>query len=517
MSYSTTLRDDPSTLNEMETKISSLERSNFDLKLRLHYLNKKYMESTGTTDVQGGLGGGLPQGQLISAANHMAGTSHGAAALGKLSPNMLHPEINAHILEGADEKSLDLLQQREENDFLKRRVIELESNNLQLQLLRDHDQQEYQKILSLKPSSIIQQEEHRKREREVAMAIAEHDAALIKKLQEELTFLSKQKESDQMMIENLSEQLTKKSNVIDDKDKEISRLHEINKDLHHQLEMVFDRQKLMDMQSTNQLHFNQALTSGNGNSSVTGSNGTLVPLTSSGASPVHSDRTLTPMVFSAASNGKQTSILINSNSFTTAANIGGSPSSNQNAQSITYPPITSNNTSFVLQSHDQVTSFNMGVGSPTQGRMMGISTDRSFQGSSTDTNQQVITLTESQPVNQLRDENSLLKQRLFKLQSSIESQDAIIRMLKTSASELNSMGTEEIKRLETEYNQLLDEKERLRQSYTKLQIELEFRTQELVKYRKVFGDVDSVVQGRSNNEGGIFNKEAYERTIDLYR
>ncbi len=515
-------RDDPSTLNEMETKISSLERSNFDLKLRLHYLNKKYMEASGSNDVQGGLGGGLPHALNVTAANQLATTSHGAAALGNLSSSMIHPGISQHVLEGSDDKSVDLLQLREENDFLKRRVIELESHNLQLQLLRDHDQQEYQKIISLKPSTIVQQEEHRKREREVAMAIAEHDAALIKKLQEELTFLNKQKEVDQKMIENITEQVAKKTSLLEDKEKEINRLQEINKDLHHQLEMVFDRQKLMDLHATNQLHFNQAIVSASGNSNDTNSIGphglggvqrgdnstSLVPynLSDKNSANGHSS----PMVFSASSNGKQTSILINSNSFTTAANIGGFPAQFKGVEQFSSPHMSNGNgaTSFTLQSHDQVTSFNLGMGSNNTGGY----NNAPFRPVGNEN-----TSVDNQSDTQLRDENSMLRQRLFKLQGSIDSQNSIINMLKASVSELSSMEAEEIKRLEIELDRLLDDKERLRQSYTKLEVELEFRTQELVKYRRVFGDVDSIIQGKSVEVSNGLNKEAFERTIELYK
>eukprot|EP01039_Chlorochromonas_danica_P007429 gene7429-8216_t len=93
-----------SNLNELEAKIATLERSNFDLKLQLHYLNKKYANATNNPDITG-------------------------------------PEVNINVIE---DRSADILGLREELDYAKKRILELESEILQIQLVRDKEKTEYQ-------------------------------------------------------------------------------------------------------------------------------------------------------------------------------------------------------------------------------------------------------------------------------------------------------------------------------------------------------------------------------------
>ncbi|RYG94811.1 hypothetical protein EON65_56910, partial [archaeon] len=175
-------------INELETKIQTLERVNFDLKLQLHYLNKKYA--------------------------------------GAVNPNATGPEVNVHVLE---DRSVDILSLREELEYAKKRILELESELLQVQLLRDRERSEYQKALQHRPPEIM--EENRRREREVSLAIAEHDAILIAKLRGELEGLGVEMESNKKLIETLKDQL-------ENKEIEVSSLQEAKKRLESEVDKL---------------------------------------------------------------------------------------------------------------------------------------------------------------------------------------------------------------------------------------------------------------------------------------
>src|SRR5689334_8007537 len=97
-------------LKDMEAKINSLERANFDLKLKMHYLNKKYANA-------------------------------GESQAGPDDPSNRIMVGDTHI---------DIIAMKEENEYSKRRIIELESELLQLQLIRDREAAEFHKALKMK-------------------------------------------------------------------------------------------------------------------------------------------------------------------------------------------------------------------------------------------------------------------------------------------------------------------------------------------------------------------------------
>lgn len=168
------------TLNELEGKINTLERSNFDLKLRLHYLHSKY--------------------------GHLESKS---------------PTKGANF--GYDiREEIQVL--TEDNEYAKQRIVELESEILQLQLQREKDAEEYQAALRMKPAAAQHLEEQRKREREVSLAIAEHDATVIAKLHEDLKAFETQKSSSDNLISSLNEKVAYLSRVLEGKDAEIDSL-----------------------------------------------------------------------------------------------------------------------------------------------------------------------------------------------------------------------------------------------------------------------------------------------------
>ena len=131
-------------MNEWETKVSVLERNNFDLKMQVYYLNEKMANNL--SDSKGGSDG---------------------------------EEDEFHEYEYG-KRSSEMLTLTEENSQFKRRVVELESELLQLRLQSQKDTARYEAALRAQPTSM---EEAQKREREAAFAIAEHDAILIHKLE----------------------------------------------------------------------------------------------------------------------------------------------------------------------------------------------------------------------------------------------------------------------------------------------------------------------------------------------
>ena len=193
--------DESATVNEMENKISALERSNFDLKMQLFYLNKKY------------------EGLVTDGDN---------------------PE-DSMLVNVVEDKSSDVLALREEIEYYQRKVAELEANNLQLQLLRDNESLEYQKVLKLQPNeNFAVLEEGRKREREVAKAVAEHDASLIKRLQAEIETLQAQRAGDKKLVDDCTAKLAAQVDATQDREASLAKMHAANLELKSQIDVLTD-------------------------------------------------------------------------------------------------------------------------------------------------------------------------------------------------------------------------------------------------------------------------------------
>lgn len=457
-----------STLNEMESKITTLERANFDLKMRLHYLNKKF----------------VAQQPPDSPAGHNFSQS-----------TILHPggeNSSFHLLEDA---SVDILTMREENDALKRRVHEMETQYLQLQLLRDHDQSEHQRLLNAnhKLNTSIQVEETRKREREVALAIAEHDAVLIQKLQEENASLHQQLQLERSCTTSVTDELAIVKASLLQKTKENEEYQQKQQELMIEIGVLKDRMQLFQLQ-----------------------NSPLLPLTTT--SNANTAPPNSPMVFAAASNGQQTSIFINgqpSSSFTMSAN-PQQTSFNIDHQSHHSQPLHNYLTNHPHHNHSNVNdTFNS-----SQVEVLGEIPHYH------NNNHQVkpsLDQSTSQP-HGIHQENELLKFRLQKLQQSIENQDTIIKMLKNSTQEISMIEGHEMKRLQQELERSNEEKERLRQRYQKLEVDLEVSRQEVQHIKQshdtssaamtLYQSPSSSVIGLNKSEEG---RDVYERTIDLYK
>jgi hypothetical protein len=184
------------TLNELESKINSLERSDFDLKLRLHYLNTKY-------------------GHLENSDSR-----HGEFDL--------RDKIQALS---------------EENEYYKQKIVELETEVLRLQVAREKEMEKYQEALRMNPAAAHQVEERRKQEQEVSLAIAEHDTALIAKLQDELQQLHIERAGHQMIASELNDKISKLVRLADAKDAEIDSLVRTVRDMRVKIDSLSQEQQ----------------------------------------------------------------------------------------------------------------------------------------------------------------------------------------------------------------------------------------------------------------------------------
>lgn len=175
--------EDGGNLAEMGEKIAALERSEFDLKMQIFYLKQKLSEQQ--ADGEQGV-------------------------------------INVNMIE---DRSVDILALRDDLEFSRQRIAELESEVLQLQLTRDNDALEYQKLMLAQPSAdVALLEESRKREREIAKTLADHDTALIAKLQADIDSLQLQHEQDASLLEDCTARLAVQTEITQSKDAEIDRL-----------------------------------------------------------------------------------------------------------------------------------------------------------------------------------------------------------------------------------------------------------------------------------------------------
>lgn len=146
---------------DLETKISQLEKINFDLKMRIFHLN-----------------------------DQLSGTS-------KVNP-VADNGIAEKVVDLLRERDITVIQTKEAHDIALRRIAELESELAQLKITRGVDNS----FTSTKSfiSSSVELVESLRRERETANAIAEHDASLIMSLEQEVLSLRNQHESNTKLI-----------------------------------------------------------------------------------------------------------------------------------------------------------------------------------------------------------------------------------------------------------------------------------------------------------------------------
>ena len=176
--------------SQMNKEIANLQRKNFDLKMQIYYLQQK----------------------LENEAQKMS--------------NDKSNDIST-IIEG---RSVDNIALQNQLNDSKKRVGELESELLLMKASDSHQKSDDEKIPTSKTiinsigSSSNQVDENRRRERQVASAIAAHDAAMISQLDAEAKKLRIQHEKDVLLIEESNEKKNHLVTEICEKEKRITYL-----------------------------------------------------------------------------------------------------------------------------------------------------------------------------------------------------------------------------------------------------------------------------------------------------
>lgn len=209
-------------LNELEFRIESLERENFDLKMQLFYAKNEIKK-------------------LKSLPTHNND--------GLTSPLAI---INGSTKSGASEFDLETVTLNHENKRLRRRVAELETELLQKEVKNGLNQSSMhspskQISPSLNKSAALdmsQFEANRKSERQVALAIAEHDNIIIQHLESEVARLTAQHYEDMDLVTNCAEKISALTVAVESRDQQLTQAIERTKDLRATQEISSARESM---------------------------------------------------------------------------------------------------------------------------------------------------------------------------------------------------------------------------------------------------------------------------------
>ena len=185
----------------MEKKLELLERENFDLKMRIFYMNNN----------------------LIWLRQRAASGEDAADIV--VDNNQLNDAYSAAL----------------------RRINELESELSELRVKRNNNT-----VQSLVSTS-FQLEENLKTERQATQAIAEHDTVLIHGLEKELKSLRSRHESDLIILSECSQKEIELKRMIQNKDKEILKLNEQIRDLQQKIKLMEESNKSALVATTQRL------------------------------------------------------------------------------------------------------------------------------------------------------------------------------------------------------------------------------------------------------------------------
>ena len=199
-------------VKDLEAKVNTLERSNFDLKMQIYYLNEKINAPPGSSSNGSGISEDT---QLDSRAKAVA----------------------------EDSKS-ELVALQEQARRQAKRITELE-----LELIQQRSQSS-KAALGQGASSAenaAHLEENRRRERSAMQAIAEHDAAMIAQLQETLTLLEQQHAGDQALTSQCADKISRLVAELAVKDQALAAQAESVQRLQVQVDSLDIRVKQQDM------------------------------------------------------------------------------------------------------------------------------------------------------------------------------------------------------------------------------------------------------------------------------
>eukprot|EP01036_Dinobryon_divergens_P031597 gene31597-41027_t len=198
-------------LKDLEAKFNALERVNFDLKMQLFYLNENKQSNIDGLDSK---------------------------------------TTSSDDSEDEEDKNIEILLLKDENDILKRKVEELESDLQTLQIAKEKEAEKFQRTLKGKAVSnynlTILEENHR-REREAAIAIAERDSALISKLQQDILKLQSQHDDDVEALSASQAKMNEKSSLLIEKEEVIMKLTAFNSSMKQQLDILTEKSKYHEL------------------------------------------------------------------------------------------------------------------------------------------------------------------------------------------------------------------------------------------------------------------------------
>lgn len=195
-------------VREMESKISILERSNFDLKMQIYYLNEKI------------------------AAGSTVGEDEGSGGAQKI----VVPPVSKLMAErdSALESAAAL---KEANKSLSKKITELEL------LLA----QSKTKGHGVQGGDSLMIEENRRKERSAMQAIAEHDAKVILELEETVKSLQAHLNLDKTLVSNCTGKISGMIEESDKKDVIIVQLSDKCANLQHHLDVANAKLKQQDL------------------------------------------------------------------------------------------------------------------------------------------------------------------------------------------------------------------------------------------------------------------------------
>lgn len=439
----------------MEDKLSDLERANFDLKMRIYYLNNKLAEAE-----QGG------------------------------------------YLEDSAEKVVNLLQQRdsnseklkEDNAASSRRISELETElNLVKTKLDATMKSRDVTLTKARDSSVLQMEENLKRERQAALAVAQHDSSVIIQLEAEIKKLNDRHASDLLLISEASEKCARLMTGIGEKDRDVERKAEALHASKQQIEVLQEKIKSQDLMINElnnrlQMSFEQRRVE----------NRPQYPSTSLGSSP---SRLMPPPT----GNMGSFPAYVNMNSGSAHAVADAHASVNSSVGDATFaspkpapklgaPHMSSSG--FLGGSRDTGTqqAYNNEHTSSTSGVYTGAAAgemhsyhrslrDKYFQSQSSiglhpsDLHQptphgQTADMVRIE-ILQVRSENESLKKQLETERSAMSNLQSVLNNVRTAAEEITLLEAEEIARLESEVEKMADEKNGLMKNAKKNQETIE--------------------------------------------
>lgn len=203
-------------LKEFETKIDNLERQNFDLKMQLFYLNEKKNSSI--------LSSSLPSSPVKTS----------------------HKSIDNTIVSLASIDFEELKALKTENENLKNKLADYETNNLKQSIAKSlNDSLTFSNNLNQKSNpNIINSstlvdlsliDENRKRERQAALVIAEHDRNIIERQKTEMSSLILLHDNDKKLMNDLTDrintlniELKQKDEIINEKNSKVLSLLQLN-------------------------------------------------------------------------------------------------------------------------------------------------------------------------------------------------------------------------------------------------------------------------------------------------